>query len=247
MAYHSKDVYPRPDFVHAKQNWRPVNDGWTILYDDEDVGLAEGWHVAGVPDRVALSPAAVTAAAAAAEQEAQRLAAFPELKERGFGAQKAQAQRTENLKRAINVPFVFQTPASGVHDNEAHEVLWYERRGFADPRRGGAAAEQTKARGDRVLLRFGAVDYEATLWASGRLVGSHRGGHVPFDLDLTDALDAAPDGLVNLVLRVRDSPYDLSQPRGKQYWGPQPEVSAGHWHYETPRSRSFSATGSSKT
>ena len=221
MAYHSKDVYPRPDFVHAKQSWRPVNDGWTILYDDEDVGLAEGWHVAGVPDKVALSPAAVTAAA---EQEAQRLAAFPELRAKGFGAR----ARTENLKRAINVPFTFQTPASGVHDNEAHEVLWYERRGFADPRH---AEDRAAAKRDRprVLLRFGAVDYEATLWAAGRLVGSHRGGHVPFDLDLTDALDAAPDGLVNLVLRVRDSPYDLSHPRGKQYWGPQPEVSERHW------------------
>lgn len=226
MAYHNKEVYPRPDFVHAKQNWHPVNDGWTILYDDEDVGLTEGWQVSGVPDKVAISPAAV---AAAEELEAQRLAAFPELKEKGFGAQRP--ARTENLKRAINVPFVFQTPASGVHDNEAHEVLWYERRGFADPRapeeRSVAAPAATAAK--RVLLRFGAVDYEATLWASGQLVGSHRGGHVPFDLDLTEALDAAwrngANGVVSLVLRVRDSPYDLAQPRGKQYWGPQPEVS----------------------
>ena len=62
MAYHNKEVYPRPDFVHAKQNWHPVNDGWTILYDDEDVGLTEGWQVSGVPDKVAISPAAVAAA-----------------------------------------------------------------------------------------------------------------------------------------------------------------------------------------
>lgn len=121
------------------------------------------------------------------------------------------------------MPFTFQTPASGLNHNEAHEVLWYER-AFTDPRDKAA----TEA-GDRVLIRFGAVDYDATLWASGYLVGSHRGGHVSFDLDITDALASAwkntGKGDVNLVLRVRDSPYDLGQPRGKQYWGPQPEVS----------------------
>lgn len=217
MAYHSKETYPRPDFVHTNQQWSPINDGWTLLYDDDDVGLQEAWHIHGVPDKVALTASAISEA----EAEAQRLAAFPELKEKGY----APKSRSENAKRPINVPFVFQTPASGLHDIEAHEVLWYER-AFVDPR--GSSSGAASDGGDRVLLRFGAVDYEMTLWASGQLVGKHRGGHVPFDLDVTDALANAwkntGKGEVRLVMRVRDSPYDLAQPRGKQYWGPQPEV-----------------------
>ncbi|KAI2601930.1 glycoside hydrolase family 2 protein [Hypoxylon sp. NC1633] len=231
MAYNSKDFYPRPDFVHGNHRWTPLNDGWSILFDDEDVGLGEAWHINGVPEKVAISSTTGTSSAGpGAEAEARKLAAFPELKEKGFQASKSQGR--EHVKKPINVPFVFQTPASGVFDNDAHEVLWYERK-VADPR------EKTEAEaGDRVLLRFGAVDYDVTIWASGYPVGQHRGGHVPFDVDVTDALSNAwaktGKGELDLVLRIRDSPHDLTQPRGKQYWAPQPESifytpSSGIW------------------
>lgn len=118
-------------------------------------------------------------------------------------------------KRTVQVPYAFQTPASGIGIHEAHEVIWYERT-ICDIR-----PKHEIAQGHRVLLRFGAVDYECSVWADGRWIGGHRGGHVPFDLDVTDAfLSDTTEGTVRLTLRVRDSPYDLSQPRGKQYWGP---------------------------
>lgn len=133
------------------------------------------------------------------------------------------------LKRAIHVPYAFQTPASGVNDRAAHEVLWYERT-IADIR----PVEARKSH--RLLVRFGAVDYEATVWVNGDLVGAHAGGHVPFDLDITDAVSKVKTTTTasKLTLRVRDSPYDLTQPRGKQYWGPEPESiwytpSSGIW------------------
>ncbi|KAI1399646.1 glycoside hydrolase family 2 protein [Hypoxylon fuscum] len=226
-VYNSKDFYPRPDFVHGNHRWTPLNEGWHILFDDQDVGLKEAWHINGVPDKVSI---ASSANKSTSEAEAQKLAAFPELKEKGFQAPKGQVR--EHVKKPINVPFVFQTPASGVYDKDAHEVLWYERN-IVDPRQ----KAEVEA-GDRVLARFGAVDYDVTIWASGHPVGQHRGGHVPFDVDITDALSNAwkmtDKGELNLVLRIRDSPHDLSQPRGKQYWAPQPESifytpSSGIW------------------
>ncbi|KAG2411662.1 hypothetical protein HFD88_009218 [Aspergillus terreus] len=119
-------------------------------------------------------------------------------------------------KRTITVPYAFQTPASGIGLHEAHEVLWYERT-ISDIR----SADEI-ARGHRLLVRFGAVDYECAVWVDGRRVGGHRGGHVPFDVDVTDALRPGQES-ARLTLRVRDSPTDLTQPRGKQYWGPVPE------------------------
>lgn len=229
MAYQSKDTYPRPDFIHTNHRWAPINDRWTILFDDDDIGLKESWHINGVPDKVSVS-AASASSGADAEAEAQRLTAFPELIAKGFHAQKNQSR--ENTKKPINVPFTFQTPASGLHENDAHEVLWYERP-VSDPR---AKAEVDA--GDRVLVRFGAVDYSVTLWLLGHLVEKHQGGHVPFDVDITDALDSVRKSSgkneLQLVLRVQDSPYDLGQPRGKQYWAPQPESifytpSSGIW------------------
>ncbi|KAI5862218.1 glycoside hydrolase family 2 protein [Durotheca rogersii] len=229
MAYSSKGVYPRPDFVHSNHRWTPLNEGWSILFDDEDVGLVEAWHINGIPEKVSVA-SPTESGSERAEVQAQKLAAFPELKAQGFRAPGEQGRVYS--KRPINVPFVFQTPASGIHDKDAHEILWYERT-VTDPR----VDTEIKA-GDRVLVRFGAVDYDVTIWASGYPIGRHTGGHVPFDVDVTDALSntwkSTGKGELNLILRIRDSPHDLTQPRGKQYWAPQPESifytpSSGIW------------------
>ena len=122
--------------------------------------------------------------------------------------------------RPIEVPYVFQCPASGINEQQIHEVIWYQRE-IHDPR-----TSDQKKKQDRVLACFGAVDYECTVWISGNYVGGHRGGHVPFDIDITDALSKAtpPDrNLHNITLRVFDSAKDVTQPRGKQFWGPKPE------------------------
>ncbi|KAL4748131.1 hypothetical protein BDW72DRAFT_159565 [Aspergillus terricola var. indicus] len=123
-------------------------------------------------------------------------------------------QRTQ-----ITVPYAFQAPASGVNLQEAHEVIWYERT-VPDIRSSSQAAADA-----RVLLRFGAVDYESTVWVDGIQYASHRGGYVPFDVDITDAFASSGQrkDTVRVTVHVRDSPTDLTQPRGKQYWGPVPE------------------------
>jgi beta-galactosidase/beta-glucuronidase len=125
------------------------------------------------------------------------------------------SEATTHKRRNIEVPYAWQCPASGIEDRGVHEVFWYERR-VENIR----TAEQKK-RGDRVLLRFGAVDYEAKVWVNGNFVGAHRGGHVPFDIDVSDEL--LSEGKNTVVVRVYDSAYDLTQPRGKQYWKAEPE------------------------
>ena len=105
----------------------------------------------------------------------------------------------------ITVPFAYQTKLSGVGPtDEIHPILWY-RRSFEVPE---AMA------GKRVLLRFGAVDFEAQVYVNGQLAGSHRGGYTPFCFDITPLLKAGEN---DLCLRVEDRP-DCAQPRGKQYW-----------------------------
>lgn len=115
------------------------------------------------------------------------------------------------LEREILVPFPPESPASGIHDTGFHPVIWY-RREFRDPR---------GDRGEHLLLRFGAVDYKATVWVNGRYVGSHEGGMSPFALDVTQALDGDASAQV-VTVRVEDDPEDLEQPRGKQDWRESP-------------------------
>lgn len=111
------------------------------------------------------------------------------------------------LGTRIQVPFPPESPASGVGDTGFHRVVWYKRTFTLDSRQ----------RSRRVLLRFGAVDYEATVWLNGQLVAKHRGGSTPFSADVTHALATGDAGQV-IVVRAEDDPSDLMQPRGKQDW-----------------------------
>lgn len=128
------------------------------------------------------------------------------------------AKEAAQYKRQINVPYGFQTPASGIGLYEVHEVLWYERM-VPDIR-----TTDERAKGNRLILRFGAVDYDCTVWVDGQLVGAHQGGHVPFEIDVSDVFGGREGSDARrLTIRVRDSATDLGQLRGKQYWGPVPQ------------------------
>lgn len=208
--------YPRPDFVRDELNWKSLNGPWSFLFDDDDVGLVQRWYLEGLPAKVTVSPTSNNSDSKASE-DAQSITAkiAAGTQELIQGNQYKTCNVTTHNKREIQVPYVFQCPASGIEEKGVHEVFWYERE-IADPR-----SEQNKRDGYRVLARFGAVDYEAKVWVGGRFVGAHRGGHVPFEIDITDTF--AKGCKQRLTLRVYDSAYDLTQPRGKQYWGAQPE------------------------
>jgi beta-galactosidase/beta-glucuronidase len=115
---------------------------------------------------------------------------------------------TKKFSRTIVVPYAFETKLSGIGDTSFHPVVWY-RRSFSIP---------DAWRGKRVLLHFGAVDYEARVWVNGQGAGGHIGGHTPFRLDITPYVRP---GANTLVVRAWDPPEDRSIPRGKQYWEPK--------------------------
>lgn len=109
------------------------------------------------------------------------------------------------LEREITVPFVFQSPLSGIGNNDFHDVVWYQR-AFDIP---------TEWAGKRLLLHFGAVDYRASVWINGAFATFHEGGHTPFSVDITGLVKPAGN---SVVVRVEDVSEDIYQPRGKQYW-----------------------------
>ena len=109
----------------------------------------------------------------------------------------------------ILVPFPVESQLSGVRRAvRPTERVWY-RRSFDLPRRRA---------GERWLLHFGAVDWEARVWVNGRLAGEHQGGYDPFSFDITDHL--RPDAAQEIVVAVWDPTDDGDQPRGKQVLRP---------------------------
>jgi beta-galactosidase/beta-glucuronidase len=109
----------------------------------------------------------------------------------------------------ILVPFAVESALSGVMKrvNDPNR-LWY-RREFEIP---------DKWKQNRVLLHFGAVDWDTTVWVNGKQVGTHRGGYDPFSFDITDALK--PTGRQEIVLSVWDPTDAGTQARGKQVRNP---------------------------
>ncbi|WP_168121753.1 sugar-binding domain-containing protein [Paenibacillus sp. HB172176] len=118
--------------------------------------------------------------------------------------------------RKIQVPFTYETKASGIGEETFHPCVWYER----------SVSIPESASNKRVLLHFQAVDYLAKLWVNGVYVGSHEGGYAAFSFDITDALQAGDN---RLTVRVEDSNSTM-QPRGKQRWV---EKNFGCWYVQT--------------
>ena len=104
----------------------------------------------------------------------------------------------------ILVPFCIESSMSGVGRTVGKDNnLWY-RRSFTLPK---------SWRGQRVLLHFGAVDWQADIWVNGIKAGTHTGGYTPFCLDITEALQAGEN---TLTVKVWDGTDTGFQPRGKQ-------------------------------
>ena len=119
------------------------------------------------------------------------------------------ADAPKNYDGRILVPFPIESVLSQVNKRiDEKSRLWY-RRSFQIP----PAWE-----GKRILLHFGAVDWETTVLVNNKQVGTHRGGYDDFTFDITDALTTA--GPQELVVSAWN-PIEGGQPGGKQARRPE--------------------------
>ncbi len=105
--------------------------------------------------------------------------------------------------KKILVPFCPESELSGIGQKDFMLCVWY-RRNFDLP-------EGWQAK--RILIHFGAVDYEAKVWVNGKLVGMHRGGYTPFSFEITDLVRKKDN---TVVVRAFDDTRSGLQPKGKQ-------------------------------
>ncbi len=113
----------------------------------------------------------------------------------------------------ILVPYPIESALSGVMRRLGYtQRLWYHRT-FTVP-------EDWRTNKQRLLLHFGAVDWDTTVLVNGKEVGRHRGGYDPFTFDITDALK---EGNVEqeIVVSVWDGTDTGYQCRGKQTLNPE--------------------------
>lgn len=108
----------------------------------------------------------------------------------------------------ILVPFPVESALSGVkRPLKPNQELWYRRTFEFD----GHSEEK------RLLLHFGAVDWQATVFINGQKIGSHKGGYCPFSFDISNYIKP---GKNELVVAVWDPSDKGKQEHGKQVLKP---------------------------
>lgn len=103
----------------------------------------------------------------------------------------------------IIVPFCPESELSGVHNLDFMDCVWYAK---------NIKITQEQLKG-HLFLRFGAVDYETTVYVNGNQVGYHKGGYTSFAFDIIDYLKVGDN---RIVVRAVDVIRSWKQPKGKQ-------------------------------
>ncbi len=121
----------------------------------------------------------------------------------GNSGKKRGLLQKENLSGSIIVPFCPESKLSTVEYKDFMAAVWYKR-SFTVPK---------EWLDNKVLLHFGACDYETEVWVNGTSVGTHKGGYSSFSFDITRFL---LDGENVVTVYAQDDVRSGLQPRGKQ-------------------------------
>ncbi len=112
----------------------------------------------------------------------------------------------ELFAQSILVPFSWASPLSEIEMPKVMYAWYYRTFELKNP---------TDWEGKDVYLVFCASDFNTTIWVNGKEMGSHSGGYVPFDFNISSVLK---EGENKIVVRVEDEELD-NRPAGKQYYG----------------------------
>lgn len=97
----------------------------------------------------------------------------------------------ETMPGTIVVPFPWGSELSQVEDKG--DIGWYAR----------SITVPESWEGKRVFLVIGASDWETTVWLDGHELGTHQGGYIPFEFELTPHVRFGQEQ--RLVIRVDDT------------------------------------------
>lgn len=101
------------------------------------------------------------------------------------------------LSGEITVPFCPESELSGVQHTDFMYGVWYKRT---------VTVTEKQLKG-RAVLHFGAVDYCAKVFVNGELAGTHKGGYVSFEFDVTALLKAGEN---EIAVYAEDNTRDRS-------------------------------------
>jgi beta-galactosidase/beta-glucuronidase len=109
------------------------------------------------------------------------------------------------LSGEIIVPFCPESELSGIGNHDFMLAVWYKKK---------LDFKECELSGKRIILHFGAADFETKLWVNGKRAGfPHIGGYGSFEYDITDSLKVGEN---DITIECLDDTRDPRQAGGKQ-------------------------------
>ncbi len=119
------------------------------------------------------------------------------------GEQRHMYEAKAEYPEKIVVPFCPESRLSGLGHIDFISAVWYRR---------SITLTEAQCAG-RVFLRFGAVDYHATIYVNEEKAGRHTGGYASFGIEITKFVHPGEN---LIVVQAQDDVRHSSQPHGKQ-------------------------------
>ena len=240
---HNTDIprpeYPRPDFQRGTSegiDWICLNGTWEFAFDPDNTGEENQWFaLESTTDSPWGSPPAYGQGnlAPTGKGQLQIQVPYPWESLAAWGDEEHADNATYLSKNAYitpeNVTCGGLERGGNYRDEPRHTIGWY--------RKTVSVPENWDDR--RVILKFGAVDWETTVWVNGQIIGKNENGYLPFEFDITDALTPGEPALI--VVRAYDAQDHGEQLAGKQIgWY---ERTSGIWQsvYLEPRNETYIA------
>ena len=124
---------------------------------------------------------------------------------KGFSKSKLNKKQ---FSKKINIPFCPESKLSGIGHTDFIQEMYYQKK-FVIPK---------SWKNKKILLHFGGVDYESTIYINKKKVGLNKGGSTPFSLDITSFIIENGDNDLKLYVidkRCAGSPEPKFDYRGR--------------------------------
>lgn len=189
-----RQEYPRPDFqrgISEGIDWINLNGTWEFAFDPDNTGEKEEWFLPN-----------------GADFPLQIQVPYPWESLAAWGEEDSADSETYLSTNAYLTPEDITCGGISREGNyrgePRHTIGWY-RKTISIPENWGDK---------RVILKFGAVDWETKVWVNGKQIGEYENGYLPFEFDITDALTHGEPALI--VVRAYDAQDHSEQLAGKQ-------------------------------
>ena len=126
--------------------------------------------------------------------------------DRGVSGLDRKFYERDSLDSKITVPFCPESKLSGIGNTDFLNCVWYLKR------------VKIKKCNKRVILHFGAVDYESYIYVNHKQVYHNIGGYVGFDIDITDYVEMGKENIITVCAKDGHPSGKASGKQSKNYY-----------------------------